>query len=326
MRPIAVVAMGGNALAPPGGRGTFGEQQVLARAACEGVAALVESSYRVVITHGNGPQVGAALLRAELAQAELPGLPLDACVAETQGGIGYLLQQALETTLADHGLAGPVAAIVTQVVVDPADPAFLRPTKPIGPVLSEPEARDRERRLGWTVGGESPRGWRRLVASPRPLEFVEFAAIRACLDAGILVIATGGGGIPVTRREGRLEGVEAVIDKDRASALLAKKLGAQLLLFSTNVDRVAWHFGKRDERWLDRLGWDDAQVFLAEGEFPPGSMGPKIEAAVDFLRTPERRVIITSPQKIAAALDGRAGTLMLSRHWIGKRAHFARSA
>jgi carbamate kinase len=321
MRPIAVVAMGGNALVPPGERGTLGEQQVHARAACEGVAALVESGYRVVLTHGNGPQVGAALLRAELAQ--LPRQPLDACVAETQGEIGYLLQQALETTLAAHGLADPVAAIVTQVVVDPGDPAFLRPTKPIGPFLSELEARERERQLGWVVGEDASRGWRRLVASPRPLEIVELPAIRACLDAGMVVIAAGGGGIPVARQEGRLEGVEAVIDKDRASALLAKKLGAQMLLFSTDVDRVAWHFGKPDQRWLDRLGWDDAQIYLAEGEFPPGSMGPKIEAALDFLRAPERRVIITSPQRIAAALHGHAGTLMLSRHWACRRVQAA---
>ncbi|HEV2386085.1 MAG TPA: carbamate kinase [Candidatus Acidoferrales bacterium] len=323
MNPIAVVAIGGNALAPPGERGTFAEQQAHARAACEGIAALVESGYRVVLTHGNGPQVGAALLRAEQARAELPAQPLDACVAETQGSIGYLLGQALEAALASHGLAVPVAAIVTKLVVDRGDPAFLHPVKPIGPFLSEADARERQSRLGWRVDEDSARGWRRLVASPRPLEILELPAIRACLDAGILVIAAGGGGIPVARRDGRLEGIEAVIDKDRASALLAKKLGAQLLLFSTDVDRVARHFGKPDQRWLDWLGWDEAWVYLAQGEFPPGSMGPKIEAALDFLRTPERRVLITSPRKMAAALRGRSGTLMQSRHWIASHARIA---
>ncbi len=325
MKPIAVVALGGNALAPARERGKFGEQQVHARAACEGVAALLALGYRVVLTHGNGPQVGATLLRAELAQAQLPLEPLHACVAETQGGIGYLLQQTLESALAANRMAVPVATLVTQVVVAPSDPAFLHPSKPIGPFLTESDARDRARELGWIVGEDSGRGWRRLVASPHPLEIVELAAIRACLDSGVLLIAAGGGGIPVVRRRSRLQGVDAVIDKDRTSALLARQLNARLLLFSTDVDHVSWHFGKPDERPLARLDWEGAKKYLDRGEFPAGSMGPKIESALDFLRQPARRAYITSPGKLVAALRGRAGTLLLPRRAVSRRSSLRRA-
>ena len=308
MKPVAVVAVGGNSLAPRGERGSFAEQRRHARLAGEAIAAVLGAGYRVVVTHGNGPQVGNLLLRAERAQAELPVEPLDACVAETQGGIGYLLVQAIENALHARKLSGGVVAMITQVVVDPGDPAFVLPTKPVGPFFSQAEAREREHMLGWQVGEDAGRGWRRRVASPWPVEIVELEAIRVGLDAGVTVVAAGGGGIPVMRSEAGLAGVEAVIDKDRVSAQLAEALGSELLLFLTDVDGVAWHFGKADERWLDRVNWEEAKEYLEQGEFPSGSMGPKIEAALEFLETGGRRVIITSAGKTAAALGGKAGT------------------
>ncbi len=308
MKPIAVIAIGGNSLERPGERGTFEEQQARAGVTCKGIAAVLAAGYRVVVTHGNGPQVGDALRRSELAQAELPTVRLDACDAETQGSIGYLLAQALWNTLAEQPSPLSVVSLVTQVVVDPSDPAFLHPSKPIGPFYKPEEAVARKEQFGWTMIEDSGRGWRRVVASPEPVEIIELPGIRACLDAGIVVIAAGGGGIPVVRRQGRIEGIEAVIDKDRTSALLAKSLGAELLLFSTSVERVAWHFGKPEERPLALLTWERAERYLRAGEFPPGSMGPKIEAALEFLQAGGRRAIVTSPENIAAAIRGEAGT------------------
>jgi carbamate kinase len=314
VKPVAVVAVGGNSLAPQGERGTFAEERRHARLAGEAIAAVLGAGYRVVVTHGNGPQVGNLLLRAERAQPEVPVEPLDACVAETQGGIGYLLVQAIENALNARRLPGGVVAMITQVVVDPGDPAFLLPTKPVGPFLSEAEAREREQSLGWQVGEEAGRGWRRRVPSPWPVEIVELDAIRVGLDSGATVVAAGGGGIPVARGEVGLVGVEAVIDKDRVSAQLAEALGAELLVFLTDVDGVAWHFGQADERWLDRLGCDKAKEYLDEGEFPAGSMGPKIEAALDFLDAGGRLAIVTSAGKAAAALAGKAGTRIEARN------------
>jgi carbamate kinase len=320
VKPVAVVAIGGNSLAPRGERGTFAEQRRHARLAGEAIAAVLGAGHRVVVTHGNGPQVGNLLLRAEKAQSELPVEPLDACVAETQGGIGYLLVQAIENALNARKLPGGVVAMITQVVVDPADPAFVLPTKPVGPFFTEAEARQREQSLGWQVGEDAGRGWRRRVASPWPVEIVELDAIRVGLDSGATVVAAGGGGIPVMRGGAGLAGVEAVIDKDRVSAQLAEALGAELLLFLTDVDGVAWHFGQVDERWLDRVEWEEAKKYLEQGEFPAGSMGPKIEAALDFLDAGGRRAIITSAGKAAAALGGRAGT------WIEARSNGRRPA
>lgn len=311
MRPIAVIAIGGNSLTRPGERGTFAQQQDHARATCEGVVAALSRGYRVVLTHGNGPQVGDALLRAELTQDALPPLCLDVCDAETQGSIGYLLQQTLGNTLAEKGLPQSVVSLVTQVVVDERDPAFARPSKPIGPFYHRQEAEERKAKLGWTVIEDAGRGWRRVVPSPIPTQIVELDAIRACLDAGVVVIAAGGGGIPVVRRDGQLEGIEAVVDKDRASALLATDLGAELFLFSTAVPHVSWHFGQPDEQALAWLGLEQAREYLRQGEFPPGSMGPKIESALAFLESGGRHAIVTSPEQIAAALDGDAGTEIL---------------
>jgi carbamate kinase len=320
VKPVAVVAVGGNSLAPHGERGSFAEQRRHARLAGEAIAAVFGAGYRVVVTHGNGPQVGNLLQRAEKSQPELPVEPLDACVAETQGGIGYLLVQAIENALHARKLPGAVVAMITQVVVDPRDPAFALPTKPVGPFFNQAEAREREQTLGWQVGEDAGRGWRRRVPSPWPIEIVELDAIRVGLDAGVTVVAAGGGGIPVMRGESGLAGVEAVIDKDRVSAQLAEALGAELLLFLTDVDGVAWHFGQADERWLDRVEWEEAKKYLEQGEFPAGSMGPKIEAALDFLDAGGRRAIVTSAGKAAAALGGRAGT------WIEARGGGRRSA
>ncbi len=311
MRSIAVIAIGGNSLEQPGRPTTFAEQQQIARITCEGIVDVMRAGYRVLVTHGNGPQVGEALLRSELAEKAVPPIPLDGCGAETQGLIGYLLQQELTNVLQERGLWQSAVSLITQVVVDADDPAFQQPSKPVGPFYSREEAERRRRELGWAIVEDAGRGWRRVVPSPRPLELVEIAAVRACLRAGSIVIAAGGGGIPVVRRHGRLEGVEAVIDKDRTSALLARQLHAELLMFSTGVNRVALNFGQPDQRFLDRLSWEEAERNLKLGQFPPGSMGPKIEAALEFLAAGGQRVLITSPENIIRAVRGQAGTEVL---------------
>jgi len=311
MKSLAVIAIGGNSLAPPGERGTFEECRRHARITCESIADILEAGYRAVLTHGNGPQVGDALLRSEIAEPHLPALRLDVCDAETQGSIGYLLQQTLADVLAARGRRATVATIVTQVVVDAEDPAFHKPTKPIGPFYSLAEALEKKEKFGWAMVEDAGRGWRRVVASPRPREIVELHAIRACLGSGDVVIAAGGGGIPVVCRGGRLHGVEAVIDKDRASALLARNLHAERLIFSTGVARVAVRFGQPEQQEFGHLAWEQARRFLTEGEFPPGNMGPKIEAALEFLCAGGERAAITSPELLALALEGLAGTQIL---------------
>ncbi len=313
MKPIAVIAVGGNSLTRPGEKGTFAEQQNNAELTCRSIAQVLEEGYRVVLTHGNGPQVGHALLRAELAQPQLPVLGLDECDAETEGEIGYLLQQTLHNVLATRPQSTGVVSLVTQVVVNSSDPAFRNPSKPIGPFYRVEEALERKNKLGWTMIEDSGRGWRRLVPSPRPLEIVEMDAIHACVQAGLVVIAAGGGGIPVVREEGRLRGVDAVIDKDRASCLLARSLRADLLVFSTGVEQVALHFRQPGEQWLDRISLADARRFLSAGEFAPGSMGPKIEAAIEFLQAGGRRALVCAPEKLAAAVRGEGGTEIVAR-------------
>jgi carbamate kinase len=312
---IAVVAIGGNSLTQPGEAGTFVEQQRNAQTTCAGIADLMQLGYRVVLTHGNGPQVGQALLRSELAGERTPALRLDECDAQTQGHIGYLLQQTLDNELGLRKQPARVVSVVTQVLVDPADPAFSHASKPIGGFFALEEAQERMRTLGWTMVEDAGRGWRRVVASPRPQGIIEIEAIRACLAAGQVVIAAGGGGIPVVRKDGKLQGVEAVIDKDRASALLAHELDADVLIFSTGVDRVALRFGKPGETFLRQLAWEDARRNLLRGEFPAGSMGPKIEAALIYLShrggSSGRRAVVTSPAFIAEAAAGRAGTEIL---------------
>jgi len=306
--PTAVIAIGGNSLARPGERGTPDEQRKNLEATCEGIAAVMSAGYRAVVTHGNGPQVGAALLRSELSAAQVPPLSLDACVAETQATIGYLLQQTLQETLQRHGLRRPVVTIITQVLVSRRDPAWRTPSKPVGPFYSREEAERRRAKLGWTLVEDAGRGYRRVVPSPEPKEIMELEAIRAALASDSLVIACGGGGIPVVFKRERLVGIDAVIDKDRASSLLAWELEAELFLISTSVDQVSLHYGTARERPLTNLSLDEARRYLAAGEFPVGSMGPKIEAAATYLDRGGRLAIITSPERIPEALQGMAGT------------------
>ncbi len=306
--PTAVVAIGGNSLAPAGGAGSMDGQRRQLQATCEGLAAVLEAGYQVVVTHGNGPQVGDALLRSELAAEQLPPLSLDQCVAETQGSIGYLIQQTLQETLARHGLRRSIVTLITQVLVSARDPAIEHATKPIGPFYTREEAQRRASALGWSVVEDAGRGYRRVVPSPQPVAIIEMAAIRDALAQGMLVIACGGGGIPVIYQGDELVGLEAVIDKDRVSGLLAWELEAQLFLISTAVERVAIDYATPRARTLEHLTVEDARRYLREGQFPPGSMGPKIQAALHFLERSGGQVIITSPEKIPEALQGMAGT------------------
>lgn len=306
--PTAVVAIGGNSLARPGERGTVEEQRRNLQATCEGIAAVLAAGYQVVVTHGNGPQVGDALLRSELAADQAVPLPLDVCGAETQGSIGYLLQQTLHETLHRRGLARPVVTMVTQVLVSRRDPAFRNPTKPVGPFYTREQAEERRRRQRWYIVEDAGRGYRRVVPSPMPKVIVELEAIAGALASGALVIACGGGGIPVVFKNDRLVGIDAVIDKDRASSLLAWELEAELFLMSTGVDQVSLHYGTPKQQPLDQLTAEEARRYLREGHFPSGSMGPKIEAALNYLERGGGLVIITSPEKIPEALQNMAGT------------------
>lgn len=308
MSRLAVIAIGGNSITKPGQVGTIKEQFENTAETAEYVADIIARGWDVVITHGNGPQVGNVLLRVELAASSVYTLPLDTCDSDTQGGMGYMLQQVLGNALRKHNLSKSVATIITQVRVDETDPAFQNPTKPIGPFYSQVEAERRRTERGWNVVEDVGRGWRRVVPSPLPLELIEEEVIRKCVQSGVVVIACGGGGIPVVRRGGELRGVEAVIDKDRASALLAEKLNADLLLISTGVEKVSINFRKPDERKIDLMTIAEAQQYLAEGHFHPGSMGPKIESAISYLKHGGKRVIITSPEKLVEGLEGKAGT------------------
>lgn len=306
--PTAVVAIGGNSLVQPGERGTLEDQRRNLQATCEGIAAVMAAGYRVVVTHGNGPQVGDALLRSEAATDQAPPLTLDVCVAETQGSIGYLLQQALQETFERHGLRRPIVTLLTQVLVSPRDPAFRKPSKPVGPFYTQAEAQRRRATLHWHMVEDAQWGHRRVVPSPEPKAIIELPAIQSALASDALVIACGGGGIPVVYRQDRLVGIEAVIDKDLASSLLAWELEAELFLISTGVDEVALHYGMPDQQKLERLSAEEARRYLRDGHFPPGSMGPKIEAALRYLERGGRLVIVTSPERIAESLHGMAGT------------------
>jgi carbamate kinase len=306
-----VIALGGNAIIPSGRRGTFDEQLVLTRQTMDQVAELSRDGHEIVLTHGNGPVVGNIVLRnaAGLEKHGIPAMPLYVCGADSQGGIGFMIQQALQNSLRAYGLHRPVAALVTQVIVDSDDPAFEHPTKPIGPFYSAEQAAQLRRENGWTVVEDAHRGWRRVVPSPQPIEVVEWEAIRAMIRAGIIAIAVGGGGVPVARdAAGELHGVDAVIDKDRASALLGKLIGADTLVIVTSVERVFRAFGTPQAQPLSRLKVSDAAQMLDAGEFPAGSMGPKIEAALAFLAGGGERVLITGSGSILRGLDGKTGT------------------
>ncbi len=307
----AVIAIGGNALILDGQRGSIEEQYENARETSQHIAALAASGWGVVVTHGNGPQVGFILLRSELVpdDAPVPRLSLEMSVADSQGGIGHILGQALLNELAERGMVDRVVCVLTHVVVDADDPAFAEPTKPIGPFYTEAESKDRAVRNGWSMIEDSGRGYRRVVASPEPLRIVEGAQIRTLVDAGFVVIAVGGGGVAVVETApGRYRGVEAVIDKDRASALLAASLDIPLLVLSTGVERVAIHFHQPDERWVDEMTTTEAAGWLAAGEFPKGSMGPKVEAAIRFLEQGGQEVLITTPSALERGIAREAGT------------------
>ncbi len=304
-----LVALGGNAIIPPDRTGTIEEQIAITERTMAEVAAVLDPGTRLVVTHGNGPVVGNIVLRNEAARATIPPMPLDVCGADSQGGLGYMIQQVMQNVLRRAGKAHEVATVVTQVRVDAGDPAFQRPTKPIGPFYRR-EAADRLRvTRGWPMIEDSGRGYRRVVPSPEPLEIIEIGAIRGLLERDVVAIAAGGGGIPVVRQaDGSLVGVEAVIDKDRTAAVLARALGIDRLVIVTGVDRVAIGFGTPEQRDLAELAADEARKYLDAGEFPAGSMGPKIEAAIEFLAGGGREAIITSPNTLGLALAGKHGT------------------
>jgi carbamate kinase len=309
---IAVVAIGGNSLIRDSGHQTVEDQQDALRETARHLAEMIGSGWNLAIGHGNGPQVGFVLRRSEIA-AKVEGMhevPLEVCGADTQGAIGYELQQALQNELFHRGITKNVATIITQVLVDKADPAFAAPTKPIGSFMSAEDAERRRVESGWTVREDAGRGWRRVVASPMPKEIVELDSIKAILREGIQVIAVGGGGIPVIDAGGgEYRGIAAVIDKDHACSLLAREVKADLFLIATAVERVALDFGTPSQRWIDRMSLAEAKKALAEGtHFAKGSMEPKIQAVVRFLEAGGKRALITNPESIGRALKGETGT------------------
>jgi carbamate kinase len=304
----ALIAVGGNSLIRAGEKGTIAEQLANTRRTAAAIVGLARGDYRLVVTHGNGPQVGAALLRSERASDQVYSHSLDVCDASTQGEIGYLLQQSINNELSAAGLHVPVVTVLTQVVVSRDDPAMRRPTKPIGPFYSRADAEERKRVLGWQIVEDAARGYRRVVPSPEPIDIVELNVIRLLLDQGVLVIAVGGGGIPVVRSNGTLEGIEAVIDKDRASALLASELGVDVFVISTDADHVYLDYKKPTQRALERVNADELEAHYRAGQFPPGNMGPKVESALRFLRNGGKEVVITSYEHLSEAVEGDAGT------------------
>lgn len=307
--PLVVIAIGGNSLIKDAKHMTVLDQYLAAGETSHHIAALVKEGYRIVVTHGNGPQVGFILMRSEIAKTQLHQVPLESCVADTQGAIGYQVEQTLLNELRRQGLKREIVAVVTQVVVDANDPAFTNPTKPIGPFFTREDAENHQRNDGWAVKEDAGRGWRRVVPSPKPLEIVEERVIESLLNQGVVVIAVGGGGIPVVRRvSGDLQGCAAVIDKDLASCLLAKNLKADIFVISTGVDKVAINFGKPDQKVIDHMTVAEAEQYLKEGQFPAGSMGPKIQAAIDYLKNGGKKVIITQPHMIEDAIHGKTGT------------------
>jgi carbamate kinase len=305
---LATIAIGGNSLITNPKQPDVSSQWDAVRETCEHVADMIAGGWNVIVTHGNGPQVGYILRRSELAAHEVHTVPLDIIVADTQGAIGYMLQQSLDNALRRRGINRTILTVVTQTRVDPNDPAFTKPNKPIGGFMTEAEARRYEAE-GWTVVEDSGRGWRRVVASPKPVAIQEINAIRALIMGDYVVVAVGGGGIPVVRDEaGELRGTYAVIDKDRASSLIAQSMRADLFIISTAVERVALHYNKPEQRFLDQMTLAEARQYMAEGHFAPGSMLPKIEAAIDFVQMGGPMALITDPPNLARALAGETGT------------------
>lgn len=306
---LAVVAIGGNSLITDPKRPEVSQQWEAVRETCKHIAQMIAAGWSIVVTHGNGPQVGFILRRAEIAaQQGIHDVPLDLIGADTQGSIGYMLQQSLDNAIRRLGINRTILTVVTQTLVDANDPAFKNPNKPIGSFMTEAEARKFEAE-GWSVMEDAGRGWRRVVASPKPLAFQEINAIKALMLNNYVVIAAGGGGIPVIRdAQGNLRGVYAVIDKDRASSLLAQILRADLFIISTGVEKVALNFNKPDQRELDQMTLAEAQQYMDEGHFAPGSMLPKIEAAMEFVKMGGPQAVITDPPNLARALRGETGT------------------
>ncbi len=312
MTKLAVVAVGGNALIKDDKHVTVEDQEIALRETAIHITDMIEAGWNVAIGHGNGPQVGFILRRSEIA-AKAEGMhevPLDVCGADSQGAIGYEFQQALHNEFLKRGLSKKVATVITQMRVDKDDPAFKKPSKPIGSFMDEAEAKRREKEMGWSVVEDAGRGWRRVVASPLPKEIIEFDSVKTLLDAGHTVITVGGGGIPVIDRgDGELIGTAAVIDKDFASSLLAQTLKADMLLIATAVEKVAINFGKPEQKWLDKMTIAEARAYLEEGiHFAKGSMAPKIQAAIWYLENSGKQALITNPDSIGRALKGETGT------------------
>lgn len=311
-KKVAVVAIGGNSLIKSKQQQTVEDQYQAAKETTHHIADMIEAGWDVAIGHGNGPQVGFILRRSEIA-AKVEGMhevPLDVCGADSQGAIGYALQQTLQNELFARGIHKPVATVITQVLVDKDDPAFQNPSKPIGGFMDEEEAKRREAEMDWTVVEDAGRGWRRVVASPIPTEIVELDSIRILVEAGVIAITVGGGGIPVIDPGNNMyQGTAAVIDKDFASSLLAQKLNADLFLISTAVEKVAINFGKPDQAWIDHMTLSQAKQYLAEGtHFAKGSMAPKIQAIIWYLEAGGKEALITNPENIGRALRGETGT------------------
>lgn len=306
-----VVALGGNAISRRGEKGDLPDQIRNSRMTAEHIVGLVAAGHKVVATHGNGPQVGNILRRVEAARDFLYLLTLDICGAHTQGGMGYVLQREIDNAFKKRGMDRIASTIITQTLVDGEDPAFVNPTKPIGPFFTKERIASLVKE-GWIVVEDAGRGWRRVVPSPKPRAIIEERVIKKAIEFGDVVVCCGGGGIPVVERDGILYGVEGVIDKDLGTSLLARRIGADLMIITTDVEKVAVHFNKPDERRLDRLTLAEAKAYLKKGEFPPGSMGPKILAAIEFVEETGNEVIITVPEKMMEALVGKTGTRIVN--------------
>ena len=312
-KKLAILAVGGNSLIIDGAHKSVEDQYAAVKETCRHIAGLVKKGYRVVVTHGNGPQVGFILRRSELAAHELHEVPLDSCGADTQGAIGYQVQRAMYNEMKDWPRRSEVATVVTQVLVDRNDPSFKQPSKPIGSFMDEKTATEHRQKDHWDIVEDAGRGFRRVVASPRPIRIIELESIRRLLENDIVVVAVGGGGIPVIEDEqGRLQGAAAVIDKDLATSLLARDLKADLLIISTAIEKVSLNYRKPDQKDIDRMTLAEAKRYLAEGHFAPGSMKPKIEAIVEFLESGGKEALITDPQHLVPALEGKSGTWIVA--------------
>jgi carbamate kinase len=313
-RPIVMVALGGHAFIGKNEKGTISDHERNAATICDRLMTLIDRNYNLVITHGNGPQVGNRLLATERLRDDIPAFPLDVLVAETEGSLGYFMQQALLNQLRRRQIKRYVVTVITQVLVDEKDPAFQAPTKPVGPFMSEQEARKRAEADKWSIVEDAGRGWRRVVASPRPQKVVQRRMIREAALEGHIVIAAGGGGIPIHKdKNNDYEGIECVIDKDLTSSVLASNIGAELLIVLTAVPKVYLNYGKPNQMALGAVTMEEIEDHITQGHFPPGSMGPKVQAIHEFLERGGKRGLITDPDHLRDALDGKAGT-----HFVGR--------